>query len=224
MDSLPYDINSFGKRITVDIGIPIKLELEGIEIPLHSIVIGFENNKYIIIKAPEPFSRVEHKLFKGNDLIVRYISEGTVYAFQSRVLEVITKPLALLFIEYPRIIQHHELREQRRLNCHIPTRVILGENENIGCILDLAVSGCRCLIQAAKNPGLLLRCEVDNILTLKCIFPGSTEMITLKGTVKNMKSTRKEIDLGINFDPNLPDESRKVLAWFLSAIDGLSFR
>lgn len=222
MDILPDDIAELGKRIAVEIGIPIKVELEGIEIPLQSIIVGLENNKYLIIKAPEPFQRVEHKLFKGNELIVRYISDGTVYAFQTRVLEIITKPLSLLFLEYPRIIQHHELRVQKRLHCHIPARVLFADQENLGCILDLAVSGCRCLIRSDKNQGLI-PCDLDSKLSLKCIVPGSKEMITLIGSVKNLKRTRKEIDLGINFDPCLSTENRKILAWFLSTIDGLSF-
>jgi len=222
MANLHNDIATLGKRISVDIGVPVKVEIEGIEIPLQSVIVGLETDKYIIIKAPEPFQRVEHKFYKGNELIVRYIANGTVYAFQTKLLESITKPLALLFIEYPRIIQHHELRVNKRLNCHVPARVIYGEVENIGCILDLAVTGCRCLIQASKNPAFI-PCDLDSALTLKCIFPGSREMITLNGVIKNLKRTRKEIDLGINFESNLPNESKKILAWFLSAIDGLPF-
>lgn len=216
------DIAKMGTRIAVEIGVPIKLELDGIELPLQSVIIGLEPDRYIIIKAPEPFKRVEHKFFKGADLIVRYISQGTVYAFQTKLMESITKPLALLFIEYPRIIQHHELRKRRRLSCHIPARVILGEMENIGCILDLAVTGCRCLIQASKNPEFI-RCDLDKEITLKCIFPGSKEMTTLHGSIRNIKRTRKEIDMGIIFDAELPNDSKKVLAWFLSAIDGIPF-
>lgn len=223
MDILPDDIANLGNRIAVEIGIPVKIELEGIEFALQSTIVGLENNQYLIIKAPEPFQRVEHKLFKGNALIVRYISDGTVYAFQTKVIETILKPVPLLFLEYPRIIQHHDLRVQKRLSCHIPVRAKLGDRENIGCILDLAISGCRCLIRAAKNK-TLLPCDLDNRLDLKCIIPGSKEIITLTGTVKNLKRTRKEIDLGINFEPTLTNENRKVLAWFLSSIDGLPFR
>ena len=223
MNIQPDDIANLGNRIAVEIGISIKIELEGIEFALQSTIVGLENNKYIIVKAPEPFPRVEHKLYKGNDLIVRYVSDGTVYAFQTKVMETILKPLPLLFLEYPRIIQHHDLRIHKRLHCHIPVRAILGDEENIGCILDLAVSGCRCIMRAANNSSLL-PCDLDNKLELKCIIPGSKEIITLTGTVKNLKRTRKEIDLGINFGANLTIENRKILSWFLSTIDGLPFR
>ncbi len=223
MDTLPDDIANFEKRIILEIGKLVKVELEGIELPLQSTVIGLEANHYLIIKAPEPLVRIEHKLFKGNDLIIRYIASGTVYAFQTKILEIISKPRTLLFLEYPRIIQHHDLRVQQRLPCHIPVEVTLSNGENRGCILDLAVNGCRCLITAAKNPAGLLPCELGNKVALKCIIPGSKEMTTLTGKIKNLKRTREELDFGINFDPKLPGETKRLLAWFLSTIGGLPF-
>lgn len=223
MDIQHYDIANLGKRIAIDIGVLIKVELEGIEIPLQSSIVGLEANKYIIIKTPEPFNRIEHKLFKGNSLIIRYIADGTVYAFQSNVIEIITKPLSLLFVEYPKIIQRHDLRDQRRVNCHIPTHVNFDGKENIGCILDIAVSGCRCLVKGTNNPNLITY-DLDDRLTLKCIIPGIKEVATLRGKIKNLKRTRKEIDLGINFDIDQPKESRRMIAWFLSTIDGLAFK
>ena len=63
---------------------------------------------------------------------------------------------------------------------------------------------------------------MDNDLRLTCILPGSAEAITLAGKVKNLKRTRKELDLGINFAPDLNGTARKTLIGFLSAIDGLS--
>ena len=221
MNDIPNEITNLGQRIAVEMGTAIKVELEGIELPLHSAIVGLESSQYIIVKAPEPFSRVEHKLFKGVQMIVRYLTGGTVYAFQTKVLEVITKPLPLLFIEYPRIIQHHDLREQKRINCHVPARIIRGEEENLGCIIDMNMQGCRCLVQSSKNASLLA-CEMDNDLRLTCILPGSAETITLAGKVKNLKRTRKELDLGINFAPDLNGTARKTLIGFLSAIDGLS--
>lgn len=223
MDIQHHDIASLGRRISVEIGIPVKVELEGIEIPLQSSIVGLEANNYIIIKTPEPFRRIEHKLFKGNSLIVRYISAGTVYAFQSNVIEIITKPLSLLFVEYPKIIQRHDLREQRRINCHIPVHVSFDSKENIGYILDIAASGCRCLVKGANNPNLITY-DLDDQLTLKCVIPGIKEVTTLHGKIKNLKRTRKEVDIGINFNIDLPRESKKMIAWFLSTMDGLVFK
>lgn len=217
------DIANLGRRIAVEIGTPVKVEIEGIELPLQSSIVGLEASKYIIIKTPEPLNRIEHKLFKGTGLIIRYINDGTVYAFQCNIMEIITKPLSLLFVEYPKIIQRHDLREQRRVNCHIPVQISSNSKENIGCIVDIAVSGCRCIVKGDKNPDLI-SCDLDAPLSLKCIIPGNKDVTTLRGKIKNLKRTRREIDIGINFDADLSKDSKKIIYWFLSTIDGIVFK
>ena len=37
---------------------------------------------YIIITPPSPYHQIQHKLFSGADLVVRYFYHGTIYAFQ----------------------------------------------------------------------------------------------------------------------------------------------
>lgn len=216
---LKYDrIGNLGQRISVEIGTAVKIEVQDIELPLQSSIVGLENEKYIIIKAPEPFKRIQHKLYSGNELIVRYISNGTVFAFQSKIIETITSPLPLLFINYPQIIQHYELRDQKRINCQIPARVVVNEIENVGCIIDMASSGCRCIIQSKKNPAQI-KFDLEDKIILKCIFPGSKELIGLSGIVKNVKRTSQEYDLGICFSNDISFDSQKVLAWFVATIE-----
>jgi c-di-GMP-binding flagellar brake protein YcgR len=218
MDISNDNIDNLGTRISVEIGTPVKVELEDIEIPMQSSIVGLENDKYIIIKAPEPFKRIKHKLYTGNEMIVRYISGGTVYAFQTKVMETILKPIPLLFIEYPRIIQRHDLREQKRTNCHMPTRIIVGETENIGCIVDMAKFGCRCIVQASKN-SKLIKYDLENQITMKSIFPGSKDIVCISGVIKNVKRTKAEYDLGILFTKETPVESQKIISWFISTIE-----
>jgi c-di-GMP-binding flagellar brake protein YcgR len=218
MDINSASIDNLGKRISVEIGTPVKIELEGIDLPLQSSIVGLENERYIIIKAPQPLSRIQHKLYRGNEMIIRYICAGTVYAFQTRMMETISKPIPLLFIEYPRIIQRHDLREQKRVNCQIPTRIIQDEVENIGCIVDMAKSGCRCIVQASKNSNPI-KYDLGKEINLKCIFPGSKDIISINGVVKNVKRTKGEYDLGILFTSDTPVESQKIIAWFIATIE-----
>lgn len=214
-----YDrIDSLGQRISVEMGTPIKLEVTDIELPLQSSIVGLENEKYIIIKAPEPFKRFQHKLYAGNEVIVRYISNGTVFAFQTKLIETITTPIPLLFIEYPKIIQHHELRDQKRINCQIPARLRSHELENVGCIVDMAPTGCRCIIQSKKNSPLI-KFDLEDKVIMRCIFPGSPNLISIPGIVKNVKRTTQEYDLGVYFSRDISFESQKIIAWFISTIE-----
>ena len=109
------------------------------------------------------------------------------------------------------------LRGQKRINCHIPTRIIAGEQENIGCIVDLARNGCRCIIEKSKNPDSL-PLDLDEKLLLRCVFPETDEIITIAGEVKNLKRTRKELDIGVSFTDDTPVKSMKIITWFLDTI------
>ncbi|OPZ60944.1 MAG: hypothetical protein BWY87_00157 [Deltaproteobacteria bacterium ADurb.Bin510] len=52
-------------------------------------------------------------------MIVRYLYNGTVYGFQTKLIEYITSPTKLFFLDYPRIIEHHDLRQEKRFPCHL---------------------------------------------------------------------------------------------------------
>lgn len=210
-----------GKNLSVEIGSTVKIELGGVDYPLQSAIVGFEEEKYIILKAPEPFRRIEHKLYPGHELIVRYICKGTVYAFQSRIIEYISSPLRLLFIEYPRIVEHHELRGQKRIICHLPAKLIANEIENVGCLIDISKNGCRFILHRNKNPHLI-KLETNKEITLKCAFPGSNEVIYIAGIVQNLKRTYNEMDVGIAFTNKNSVETQKMIAWFVSAVEDLS--
>jgi len=223
MNILEQTISDMDHRVAAGTGTQVKLEFDGVEIPVHSTIVGLEHDKYIILKSPEPFQPIEHKIYPGSELILRYLTDGTVYAFQTRIIETIDSPVMLVFVEYPRIIQHHDLRDEKRLECHVPVRLIAGDRENMGCIVDLATTGCRCLVQGRRNPSPI-RFSQDQPLVLKCLFPGSKNIVSLPGRVKNIKRGNREVDLGIMFAAKMPESSRRVVSWYLAAIKDFRFR
>ncbi len=222
MKILEETISDMDHQVTAGTGTTVRLEFDGVEIPVHSAIVGLEHDHYIILKSPDPFQPLEHKIFPGSELILRYLHDGSVYAFQTRIIETIDSPVMLLFVEYPKIIQHHDLRDEKRLECHVPVRLIAGEQENMGCVVDLASSGCRCLVQGRKNP-TLIRYEQGQKIVLKCLFPGSKGVVKLPGTIKNVRRNRGEVDLGILFHPTMPEGSRRVVSWYLAAIKDFHF-
>ncbi len=221
MDISSAYMAGMGRKLSVNIGTTVKIEVEGVEYPLQSSVVGLEEEKYIILKAPDPSLKIEHKFYPANELIIRYISNGTVYAFQSRVIEYISSPLRLLFIEYPRIVEHHELRGQKRIICHLPARIIVGETENAGCIFDISKKGCRIILHRNKNSSLI-KAEVKKEVTLKCVFPGSNEVIYISGRIQNLKKTYNEMDIGIAFTNKNTTETKKMITWFITTVEDLS--
>lgn len=206
-----------GVRLALELGIRLKVELEGVDIPLESTFCGFVEN-YIIITPPNPYHQVQHKLFAGAELVVRYFYNGTIYAFQTKVFSLIDKPLHLLFIHYPKLIQTSELRSEKRSTCYIPAVIRVGDRENRGTIIDIAKSGCHCLVRSSNNTKII-PFKIEDKVVLKCKFPGVKTPLEIIGVVKNLRNNRNEANVGLQFHENTADVTQKIIAWYISTIE-----
>ena len=206
-----------GVRLALELGLRVKIELDGVDIPLESSFCGFVDN-YIIITPPSPYHQVQHKLFDGAELVVRYFYQGTIYAFQTKLFAQTDKPVRLLFIYYPKLIQKSELRSEKRSCCYIPAVIEVGEKENNGIIVDIAKSGCHCLIRA-KNNKRMIPFKIDDTVKLTCKFPGVKVPLEIIGVVKNLRNSKYEINVGLQFHENTAEVTQKIIGWYLSTIE-----
>ncbi len=206
-----------GVRLALELGIRLKVEIEGVDILLESSFVGFVD-EYIIITPPSPYQQIQHKLFDGVGLVIRYFYQGTIYAFQTKLLAHNEKPVSLFFIEYPKLIQKSELRSEKRSFCYIPAVVTKGDKENQATIVDIARSGCHFTV-SGKNNKRIMSFKIDDQVSLKCKFPGVKVPIEIIGVVKNIRSSRYENNVGLQFHENTADVTQKIIKWYLSTIE-----
>ncbi len=198
MNDMNFDFSEYGKRISLEIGIPVQMKMDGVSFPLQSVLVGMEIDEYLILKVPGQYANIKHKLFPGADIVVRYIFHGIVFGFQTKLIEVITRPVKLLFLEYPKIIEHHDLRSHKRAQSIFPTTIKTKDRANNGAIIDISKNGCRCHILASqKEP--LPPVQVDDEISLTCRFPGISGDHVIHGIVRNVKRTRRDLIIGIEF-------------------------
>jgi len=198
MKEIDIDFSEFGKRISLEIGIPIQLKMDGVAFPLQSVLVGMEIDEYLIIKIPAQFSNVKHKLIPGIDIIVRYIYQGIVFGFQTKLIEVISRPVKLLFLEYPKIIEHHDLRSQKRAQSIFPATIKIKDKVIKGAIIDISINGCRFHILASQREPLH-PVQIDDDVSLMCKFPGIHGDHEVLGIIRNIKKSRKELIIGVEF-------------------------
>jgi hypothetical protein len=206
-----------GVRLALELGIRLKVELEGVDIPLESSFCGFVDN-YIIITPPSPYHQIQHKLFSGADIFVRYFYHGTIYTFQTKIFSLITQPVRLMFIHYPKLIQKSELRSEKRSFCYLPSVIKAANKENDGTIVDITKSGCNFIVRA-KNNKMLINFKMGDQINLHCKFPGVKQTLELTGAVRNLRSSRYEANVGLQFEENLPDVTQKIITWYISTIE-----
>lgn len=211
------DYFEYGKRICMEIGTPIQFKMEGVGFSLQSIIVGMDLDEYLIIKIPAQYTNIKHKLVQGVDIVVRYLYQGTVYGFQTKLIEIISRPVKLLFLEYPKIIEHYDLRSQKRAESLFPAAIRIKDKTNHGAIIDVSKNGCRCHILNSKQE-TLPPVQIDDEIVLKCKFPGVQGDREVFGKVKNIKRSRKELIVGVEF-LGLELEIHDLISQYIYAVE-----
>ena len=206
-----------GVRLALEIGLSLKVELEGVDLPLQSSFVGFIN-EFIIITPPVPYNQIRHKLFEGAEMLIRYFYNGTIFAFQTKLFAHVEKPINLLFIEYPKLIQKSELRSEKRANCYVDAAFVSGDKENLGAIVDITRTGCQCMIRRKDNK-FLIPFKVNDLVLLKAKFPGVKTPMEIHGVVKNLRSSNVETNFGMMFHENTTEVTQKIISWYISTIE-----
>ena len=96
---------SKAKGIYIDIGTKLYLDIDGVSFSVTSIFVGMLKDEFLIITLPRRYKNIQNKLFRGNKMVVKYLFDGSVSAFQTSVIEMITNPIKALAVEYPKVVR-----------------------------------------------------------------------------------------------------------------------
>jgi c-di-GMP-binding flagellar brake protein YcgR len=187
------------KDFCLEIGIRLLLDVDHLSVTFRSTLVGIEHGKYLLLKTPGPDNRVDQELFNGNGLTIKTLYKGTIYAFRSRVLGLISEPSRLMFIAYPGRIEHHELRSHKRFKCNIVAQAGMNGSERGGVIENISKGGCRCVMETFASDKTLLNDVLKDTIAFRCRFPGSDGETGFMGEVKNASRESGEMAVGVQF-------------------------
>lgn len=183
--------------IYIDIGTEVYLEIEGVNFSVTSIFIGMLKDEFMIVTLPKRYKSIKNKLLPSDTLVVKYLYDGSVYAFQTRVIETITTPIRALAIGYPRVVQQRELRVAKRNNVVVPGRVEVKTKKFSMVVFDISKKGCR--FKYRDNISNMASLREGDLLRIFCQFPGVSDEIGAMAVVKNIKRAQGQFAIGVEF-------------------------
>jgi len=176
------------------------LEVTGMLDKLTTVCVGHSRGRFVVVQMPalpeigrDGFYQM---LYPDNEVIVRFLYEGTVVGFSARFIKCIQIPFPLIFITYPKRLESHDLRKHRRVPCCIPGRGVVGTQILPGMITDLSISGCQF---STIFDGLPPNMAVDNMVELHCELFGRSDQGHLDCIVKRVSLSSKRLEIGLKF-------------------------
>ncbi len=204
----------------MQIGTTLKIQLEGSQCRLTSELIGVEEGKYLIIKMPpiQSMGNAASSIYKGSNIVIRYVHKGTVFGFKSRIISFITNPVKLMFLDYPKNIENQNLRSHKRIDCYLPANAKIAHNTVEGTVTDLSKEGCLFTAKRVNIEKSADQLQIDNEIGTSFSLPGVEEKLDIPGKQKNIKKDRDSVRIGILFS-DMGIEVQEKLYDFLSTGD-----
>jgi hypothetical protein len=196
------------KNIFIETGTVLSLTFDGFESSVESTFVGKKSNQYIVITPPSGFDMIEKKLLKADRIKIKYLFEGDIFEFDSRLTKIAHDPLMLLLLQYPASVEKQELRSLKRIHCFISAQVEIHKEMRDGVIKDISKRGCRCEFETSKNMEKTVR--LDDRIALNFCFPGIVDRQEILGRIKDIQTEDSKLDLGIEFES---------IAWWVPPYD-----
>ncbi len=213
-------IHSVGAHMGLGIGTQLHIKCEGVAIAIKAFLAGMEPDEYLIIKVPEQIDMIKDKLYKGKDYLIKYIYRGVICSFKSKLIDQICKPVDLLFLEYPKIVEHNYIRSQKRARCFIPAKINYKSIVSLGTMLDVNPRGCGCLLHGVKSD-VITSANTNDSVSLLCQFPGIGSEIEISGTIKNIRIAIEGTIIGIEFDEKVPEGTQNIIINYILSVGDL---
>ncbi len=185
----------------MEIGMTLRIEIEGDEEVIACVLIGIENEKYLIFRTPplHALDNSSYPLNKEKEIYVKYVHKGTIFGFQSKVIDSIYEPYKLLFVEYPEKIESYDFRGNKRVECCLPAFIRIADRRIEGSITDISKAGCLFENKISEFEKCKNLFESNKEIDIVFQLPGIKEALSAKAKQRSTKTNKSMAMIGIEF-------------------------
>ncbi len=185
-------------KVKIELGMEVMLRISGYELELNSFITGVDHGKYLIVRCPK-ISAIETKLFAGNIIKVTYLYSGTIFIFESKILNYIKNPFKIILLSYPESVETQPLRRHNRIDCFIKASLSSASQgaEYNGVVLDISPGGCAFV--APRPERIFQPPSLKEKIELALEVPGRIKPLALSGELRKIAPDKEKIFFGIEF-------------------------
>ena len=205
----------------ISVGAKLILDLGGTESRrVAGELVGWKSSKTLLASIPLLVG-IRDYVEVGRHITCRYMHDGTVYGFKSRILGYITNPDSLVFLSYPDQWESLDLRKQQRLPCFFPASFEIVDQQVMGILNDISEFGCR--IQCGPSREEILEKIVLGAETvIRFVAFDAQSSYSIPALIVNASTDEKKITaIGFKF-PRISDDFKDVLNTHIKRIQDYS--
>lgn len=191
----------------LSVGLPLKLSftLDQQKVIYGSTLLGWKDHEWLICEWPLQL-RHNQQLAERTLCTLSYLHDGKLIGYRSEIRDLITSPVSLLFVSYPKAVEEMHLRKHLRVSSNEPILFMrtgpkqsgespLPTGDYCGGLLkDLSEGGCS--VALVSRPAWLGQ---GSIVRLEFELPGLGHITNLTGVVKNVDARQGGHMVGIEF-------------------------
>ena len=184
------DVFQPGTQVVIELGDPNKLG------KATSVLRGLKRDQFLLLDLPQQ-GQTSTLLQAGAQCIVRFIHEGRIIGFRSRVIGMLNEPEGLLFLQFPNHVESSKLRKHDRFPVEIDAVCATERLDGLvdayprDIVLNLSEGGC--MVSAfesfAKNA----------IVHITFFLPRQGQVNDVEAEVKRLAPKGEKYLLGLEF-------------------------
>ncbi len=205
-ESLLYNKGDNSPQFAVGLPVFFELSQKTKRLRAQAYMVGWVRPKVLITTVPQDSRLIV--IPKGTEMIVRYLFEGRVYGFVSRIVHKQIDPLPLWMVEYPEVVEVKNLRRSPRIAVMLQVRNHLDE---LWYTLDLSTNGAQLVVDTKQTVG--------DVILLNFTLPDGEKIENLTATIMRVIADKDEQRIGVMFDET--DSQLDKIKAYLDAVASL---
>lgn len=176
-------------------------------------VKGWEDMGFILTSVPERKSGMV-PLRGALPVTVRMLAEGVALGFRTRIMDIQSRPVNVMYLQYPGNVAMKDVRAHKRFPVFLIASITIATDDHVetgkGIMRDLAVGGC-CIETEMDLPD-------DEEVTISFTLPNGVSVKDLAAIVRNQRETLEKCAYGMQYVDDDSTEKMKAIRGFFDSI------